>query len=178
MTQAISAIRKEHQNMTRLLDLLDQQIDLIENAVRPDYELIKEIVDYFLTYPDLYHHPKEDLIFRKIKRRAPELAANLFDLEAEHENVSQRLHTFTKALVNVMLEVEISRDSLVSMAREFIDGERKHMTDEEEHFFPLALNTLIDDDWTDINAAIEGFSDPLDAEPSLRFKSLDVHLRP
>lgn len=178
MTQAIAVIRKEHQNMTRLLDLLDRQIDLIENAVQPDYELIKEIVDYFLTFPDLYHHPKEDLIFRKIKRRAPDLAADLFDLEAEHEKVSDRLHTFTKTLVNVMLEAEVPRDSFVGIAREFIDGERQHMADEEKHFFRLALDTLSEKDWVDIDAAIANFNDPLDAEPSLRFRSLDVHLNP
>lgn len=177
MTQAIAVIRKEHQNMTRLLDLLDRQIDLIENAVQPDYDLIKEIVDYFLTFPDLYHHPKEDLIFRKIKRRAPELTSNLFDLEAEHEHVSERLHTFTRALVNVMLEAEIPRDSFVSSAREFIDGERQHMADEEKYFFRLALDTLADDDWADIDAAIANFSDPLDAEPTLRFRSVDVYLK-
>ncbi len=176
MTQAIAMIRKEHHNMTRLLDLLERQVDLFEQAVQPDYDLMKEIVDYFLTFPDLYHHPKEDMIFRRIKKRAPASAENLFDLEEEHERVSERLHTFTRALVNVMLEAEMSRDSFVAVARDFIEGERKHMAEEEKYFLPLAMDTLTDDDWSAINAVVADFNDPLQSEQALRFRSIGAHL--
>ncbi len=177
MTQAIDVIRSEHRNMTRLLNLLDHQIDLFENAIQPDYELIKEIIDYFLTFPDLYHHPKEDLIYRRIKRRVPEISGDLFDLEEEHERVSERLHDFTRAVVNVMLEMEVPRESFVAVARSFIDGERKHMAEEESHFFKLARDTLTDEDWADINRAFGKFTDPLDSEQGLRFRSVQTYLR-
>lgn len=175
MTHAIMMIRREHQNMTRLLDLLDRQIDLFENAIPPDYDLVKEIVEYFLTFPDLYHHPKEDLVFRKLKRRAPKLADELFDLEAEHESVSERLRTFSRAVINVMLEIEMPRDNFVKLAREFINGERKHMAFEETHFFPLAVETLTDDDWSDLNSVFSDINDPLDGEPATRFRNIMKH---
>lgn len=177
MPQAITMIRKEHQNMTRLLDLLDRQVELFENAGRPDYELMKEIIDYFLTFPDLYHHPKEDLIFRKIKRRAPADAEKLFDLEQEHERVSDRLHAFTRAVVSVMLEAEMPRDSFVFVARDFIEGERKHMAEEEEHFLPVAIDTLTNQDWEEVDKAVAEFNDPLQGEATLRFRTIETHLR-
>ena len=176
MSQAIDTIRNEHRNMTRLLDLLDDQIGLFESASRPDYDLIKEIIDYFLTYPDLYHHPKEDLIFRKIKKKAPDLAESLFDLEAEHDKISDRLHAFTHAVVNVMMEVELPRDQFVSIARAFIDGERKHMAEEEKHFLQLALDTLDEDDWAELDDAVTRFNDPLNGDAKQRFSTIEAHL--
>jgi hemerythrin-like domain-containing protein len=176
MSRAIDTIRSEHHNMTRLLDILDHQINLFERAIQPDYDLIKEIIDYFLTFPDLYHHPKEDLIFRRIKKRAPEIAENLFDLEQEHGRVSERLHAFTRAVVNVMLEVEVPRDQFVAVAREFIEGERKHMSEEEGHFFKLAEETLDETDWDAIDRAIEQFTDPLQKADKPRFRNVMVYL--
>ena len=54
--KAIQSLCNEHKTIRYLLDLLAQQIALFERTERPDYELIKEIVDYFLTYPELCHH--------------------------------------------------------------------------------------------------------------------------
>ena len=38
-----------------------------QNRLEPDYEVIQGIVDYFLTYPSQYPHPKEDLVFRRLE---------------------------------------------------------------------------------------------------------------
>lgn len=161
MPAALEMIRAEHRTMTRLLDLLERQIDLFEITGEPDYELIGEILDYFRSYPDLYHHPKEDLIFRRLEQRAPEAAKAFGNLEAEHEKVTQRLSTFTRAVVNVLMEAEISRDALVHVARDFIDGERRHMAAEEKFFFPAAERSLSDEDWADIDRRVSKFKDPI-----------------
>ncbi len=177
MPAAIDAIRKEHRTMSRLLDLLETQIDLFEKTEQPDYDLMKEIIDYFLTFPDLYHHPKEDLIYRRLKKRAPDQVSEFGDLEEQHENVSDRLHTFTRAVVHVMLEAEMPRDKFVAMARDFITGERKHMEAEENVFFPAALRALNDEDWAEIDRKVSAFSDPLGGENiKARFSALSEHM--
>ena len=176
MPKAVDIIRAEHQSMTRLLDLLYQQIDLFEEGNQPDYELLQEIVDYFLTYPDLYHHPKEDMIFRRIKKRLPDQVEDMFDLEAEHEQISERLRVFARALANVMLEGEVPRDQFVPLAREFLDGERKHMAYEESHFLQLALDTLNDEDWKQVDAKVARISDPLSKEQTTQFSIITNHL--
>ena len=177
MPQAIDAIRNEHRTMKWLLELLETQIDLFEKTERPDYDLIKEIIDYFLTFPDLYHHPKEDLIYRKLKTRSPEAVRTFGNLEFQHEQVSERLHDFTRAVVNVMLEAEVPRSAFVEVAREFIDGERKHMEGEETVFFPAALDALNQKDWQEIDEKVENMSDPLgDAAGANRFLLLSDQL--
>ena len=72
MPDVLDSILREHRTITEVLNVLEAQIDLFEQTAQPDYDLIREIIDYFLTYPDLYHHPKEDMIFRRIKKRLPD----------------------------------------------------------------------------------------------------------
>jgi hemerythrin-like domain-containing protein len=173
MTAAMEALEVEHKTMTRLLDILEEQADLLEQAGQPDYELVKEIIDYFLTYPDLCHHPKEDMILERLRKRAPEEAAAVGALDEAHDQLSHELHDFAHAVTNMLLEVEVPRERLVTLAREFVEHERKHMAGEETVFFPAALRHLTEDDWRDINRRAARFTDPLGpSEAGIRFAEL------
>ncbi len=178
MTQAIQTLRSEHKTTARMLDLLDRQITLFEDAQRPDYDLLKDVIDYFLTYPDLYHHPKENLILEVLRKKDPQMAAPVGDIDKEHAEISTRLHDFAHAVVEVLMEMEVSRDRFVEIARDFIDDQRRHMIKEEKVFFPAALEALSDKDWDAIDKKISHFEDPLTAtESELKFDSLRQMLR-
>ena len=173
MSAVIDSIRNEHRTMAHLLDLLESQVDLFEQTDQPDYDLIREIIDYFLTFPDLYHHPKEDVVFRKLKARDAKCVEPFGELEELHEEVSERLHEFTRAVVNVLMEAEMPRDTFVSLARNFISGERAHMRAEEKHFLPVAADRLTPSDWREIEDVVSKFKDPLGADTmSNRFSIL------
>ena len=161
MTAALDTIHAEHGNMGRLLGVLEEQIDLFERADQPDYELIKEIVDYFLTFPNLCHHPKENLILRKLQERNPQAAAQVGNLEQEHDDISAELNEFAHAVINVLMEVEVPRDAFVKLAREFIADEHRHMVHEEESFMPTARKYLLDEDWAQIEKQTARLIDPL-----------------
>ncbi len=173
MSETIAVLRAEHKVMAHLLDLLGEQIDCFETAAPVDYELMKEIVDYFLTIPDLYHHPKEDLIHARMLRRGGAKSQGMHDIPAEHERVSERLHAFSHALISVLLDTEFPRQRFVGIAREFVDGERRHMHGEEAGFFPAAEDVLNDEDWIDIDAKVSALKDPLvNGDRSMRFQAI------
>ena len=100
--------------------------------------------------------------------RDPEAAASVLNLEAEHEKCSERLSKFSRALINILLEAEISREVFIDIASQFIEGERAHMSAEENHFFPVALRCLSAEDWAEIDEKIDRFRDPLAAVGNLR----------
>ena len=177
MSETITMLRAEHRVMTRLLDLLAGQVDRFELAESTDYELMKEIVDYFLTVPDLYHHPKEDLVHARMLRRGGAGAEGMHDIPAEHERGSERLHAFSRALISILLDAEFPRDRFVQIAREFLDGERHHMQGEEKGFFPAAEEVLTAQDWTEIDERTAKLQDPIIGEDeSPRFQVLREHL--
>ena len=85
MTFVVEVLRQEHRNIERLLRVLEQELSVFDRGNRPDYEAVLGIIDYFKDYPDCCHHPKEDIIFEKLKSRDPVAAANVGDLETEHQ---------------------------------------------------------------------------------------------
>ena len=177
MSYAIEVLRKEHANMARLLALLEHQISRVERADGPDYELIKSIADYFADFPTSCHHPKEDIIYDKLREKNPDAAQAMGDLEDEHGAVADRLAELSQAIDNVLLEVEVSRERFCAVARRFIDDERRHMLMEERYFFPVALDALDDGDWAEIDARLKRPADPLfDAIVEDRFRSLRQEL--
>ena len=70
MAEFLATLREEHGRFRRLLDALDEQIQQLEAGTVVDYELIGEIVEYFLGFPDVTHHPKEDMLCAALAGRA------------------------------------------------------------------------------------------------------------
>lgn len=177
MSKTLDILRREHRTMSWLLDLLERQIDLLEKTGLPDFDLLVEITDYFRSFPDLYHHPKEDLVLRKIADRDKEAFERLAQLETEHDELSEELRKFSRALINLLLDPQKSRNCYVKSARDFLADERKHMEMEEKYFFPAAEKSLDEDDWSEIDQQVTKFSDPLfEKEAHYRFVQLRSNL--
>jgi len=162
MPKALSVLRQEHTNMAMLLDVLDRQLAVAKAGEQSGYEIVKGILDYFLTYPELYHHPKEDLIYLRLRARNNAEAKPLDDLLTGHEDIALLTRRFARATVDQILNPSATQwQSFTSLGREFIASNRRHMAEEEEHFFPLALQVLSPEDWAAIEAQVTDWEDPL-----------------
>lgn len=173
MTYILDSLQRDHQNIEQLLKVLEGELELFEKSERPDYEIIEEIVRYFQSYPELFHHPKEDLVFNKMKQVSPGAISQIGDLGADHILESQYLDRLSEVVKNILADVEVPREAFRKNAREFIDNERKHMRMEEEEFFPVALRELSASDWDELNTRMISSTDPLfDKSEKERFKKL------
>lgn len=158
--RALDVLHQEHRAIARMLDLLDRQVVLLENRLEADIDVLKEVIDYFRTFPDVYHHPKEDLIVRCIARRDPASGDLLSSLADEHEAGSKDLADLSRALVAMLLEPERETPRFVDLARGFIASERRHMAWEDGNFFDIAAASLTNDDWADIERRIVRLGEP------------------
>lgn len=161
MADLIKVLRQEHRNMARLLAALERQIDLFAQDGTPDYDIIRGVADYFLDYPDRCHHPKEDAIFARLNETRPANVAAIGDLAAEHTRLRGRARQFHDTIAALLNEADIARAVVVDAARQFIAAERRHMTMEEQGFFPLADLLLTSDDWPVIERQLCHGSDPV-----------------
>jgi hemerythrin-like domain-containing protein len=178
MSETIRLLRQEHKNIAKLLNILERQLTLLDEAEPPDYEMLGDIADYFLGYPDRCHHPKEDIIFQKLKEHDPANGGMARDLEAEHREVAQSAHRLSEAVKNMTADVEVPRDAIHRVIMGFIDYERRHMKMEEELFFPAALKALTAEDWAEIDARVTDQADPLFGhEVEKQFKDLSEHIQ-
>ncbi|MES5485210.1 hemerythrin domain-containing protein [Bradyrhizobium sp. INPA03-11B] len=160
----VDLLRREHRNMELLLAVLQRELEIFERGDRPDYEVIRAIISYFQVYPEVYHHPQEDLIFSKLGIRNPDAAATLGDLTREHNEGADRLRHFARAIDAVLADRDMLRQEVGSIVRNFIVRERDHMTWEEHEFFPTALKALSPQDWKEIGSALTDRKDPLFSE--------------
>ncbi len=158
MVAVLGVLRQEHADLARLLDMVEAQLS---GDGAPDFALLTGILDYFLTYPDQYHHPKEDLIYRTLCRHDARLGPVIDDLKAEHEELAIATREFSEALEPARRDGEAPGAGVRRLARSFVEAYRRHMDKEEHRFFPEALRTLTPEEWADIEAEITDPTDPL-----------------
>jgi hemerythrin-like domain-containing protein len=172
MTHAIEVLRQEHIGMGRLLRLMQKLWREISAGQSPDYLLLNEISDYLRGYPDQCHHPKEDLIYRKLGDRDPDLQELGGDLEYEHARLTKLTNRFGELLTTAQDDEDVSLDAFITTMDELIRVYRRHMAMEEEHLFPLAIKKLRRADWDEINSAVFEHGDPLTDEASSRYEQI------
>ena len=157
-------LSQEHRNIERLLTILERELEVFDRGDRPDYEVIGAIISYFELYPEVYHHPQEDVVFAKLKIRDPAAAAKVGDLAREHQKGAERLRRVAQAVEYVLADGEVLRQDVDTIVRDFIAHERQHMMMEDRDFFPAALKALKPQDWMEIASALTNAEDPLFSE--------------
>ena len=157
----IERLSQEHRNIAKLLAILERELEIFDVGESPDYEVIRSIISYFEIYTAIYHHPQEDLVFAKLKIRDPAAAKRIGNLAREHRIGADRLRKVAEAIDLVLSDEEILREKVDAIVREFITHERRHLTMEDQEFFPAALKALKPQDWDDIAAAVDSHRDPL-----------------
>jgi hemerythrin-like domain-containing protein len=161
MADVIRILRREHAQIAALVKILEREIDEFEKGGQPDYDVVRGALDYFMGFPDMYHHPKEDLVFARLAERDPGACDRTGDLRAAHEELAARSREFAAGIRAVLEEAQVPRESLVKWARAFTDLQTRHMQMEETIFFPAALAALTPDDWVELEAVMTNQEDPL-----------------
>ncbi len=174
MTKIIGVLLEEHRNIKRLLHVLEQELNVFDHSDRPDYEILQAIIDYFQDFPEICHHPKEDMVFAKLKVREPAVAERIGDAEVEHCVETERLRNLALAVEDVLAGREFLRKDFHNVVQDFIEHQRRHMDKEENLLFPAAAKALRDEDWAEIDARMNDRKNPLfDGAVDNKFRALE-----
>jgi len=173
----IDLLRREHRNIEKLLLVLEQELGVFERGERPDYEVVWAVICYFKVYPEVYHHPQEDRVFKKLRARDPVAAADIGDLAAEHRKGAERLRRVVQAVERALRDRDVLRHTVDDMIRDFIVQHRRHIAMEERDFFPAAVRALQPQDWAEIASTLTDQKDPLFSESvEERFDAVRKHI--
>jgi hemerythrin-like domain-containing protein len=174
MPKIIDALLEEHRNIDKLLSVLEHELTLFDHNERPDYDILQSIILYFEDYPQSCHHPKEEVLFSKLRARDPAAVAAYGDVDADHETEARRLQRFAGAVNAVLADQEVLRESIHEAVHEFIRSQREHLKKEETLLFPAAVKALRPEDWAEIELQMAARKDPLfDGEVAEKFHSLE-----
>ena len=161
MPKIINLLLEEHQNIEKLLRVVEHELEIFDSSGRPDYEILQTIIQYFQDYPESCHHPKEEMIFQKLKMRDSAAAMRFGDVEAEHEVETRHLQSFARAVDSVLADQEFLRESFHLAVHDFVTYQREHLRKEELLLFPAAAKALLPEDWAEIDARLDDRKDPL-----------------
>lgn len=160
MTSAIDIIHRDHVNIARVLEVLEESIS--EAGGKPDFELLERIVYYMRVFPDRFHHPKEEkFLFPALRTKDPSAGPVLDELAHQHAEgerlldvLAERVHAAEAGPPERMAELRQAVDTYVAF-------QRSHMSTEETEILPRAREHLADSEWRDINRAFAADHDPL-----------------
>lgn len=177
MSDVLDKLLSDHAHIARLLIMFEEQVRLIHAGDNPDAALMQDIMGFMTHYPDLIHHPLEDLMFEHVRALDPAASTVLAPLSAEHDQLAHLGHDLKIYVDCLESESLVRRDLLDQLATDFLVGVRKHMKEEEEHAFPLARKLLDDQEWDQIRAEFkvkdhEVFGSVLDAHYQAMYHSI------
>ena len=173
MAETMRLLCEEHANLAKLLYVLERQIETFNAGGQPDYDIVEGVIGYCLSFPELCHHPKEDLVFRKLMAIDPAAADGMEDLEAAHEELAALTRKLASTVHRVLHDPGAQRLSFARVAQDFLYVYRRHIEMEETAFFPAALKALGPEDWAEIDAQVSDPDDPLfGAKVEKRFAAL------
>jgi hemerythrin-like domain-containing protein len=146
MSKHVSDWQRQHASFGRLLDLLETQLGLFHDGERPDYDLMLDVMYYMSRYVDPFHHAKEDLAFKRLARQQPSAGAVADALQREHSQIAAAGAELVEELRAVVGGAMLSRRTVETQARAYVDCLRRHIRREEQELFPM-LAQLRTEDW-------------------------------
>ena len=152
MNKIILQLSEDHHRISELLGLLDEQLSCLDTDDEFDCQLTLGILDYVKHYPDVFHHPLEELIFDRARDRGVR-QSTIDRLMNEHTMLRAQTNECRTIFTRWHREAELSdRTSTIQLGKAYVEDQRRHIALEERAFFPLADEFLTDADWTSVTS--------------------------
>lgn len=164
MSKLISRIHSDHQNMARVLKLIVSEIDAMASEEPRELILLDDAMRYMINYVDEIHHPKEDLIFNRMRILEVDQSEHIEDILDEH----QALFTLGSQFQELVQAAEygdfVLRQNLVEQGRAYVNSMYSHMRKEEDEVFQKAKQILSDEELAALDREVEHMIDPVFGE--------------
>lgn len=153
----VRVIRAEHDALAAML----RTLPLVLQG-EPDFAALRAMLFYVDEFPEKRHHPKEsEILFPKLRARAPELRELLDELDHDHAVGERAIRELQHSLLAWEQLGEPRREKFVQQVRTFSARYLRHMRCEEAEVLPAALRVLKPEDWSDLDEAFESNRDLL-----------------
>jgi hemerythrin-like domain-containing protein len=165
--RAADIIRDEHRSLAAVLHGLGYLMAEIKaGRSAPDFALLDAMVRYIEGFPERLHHPKEDqFLFPAVRRRAPDIAATIDELERQHVEARALILQLRGALASFRSKGIASAPQFAEKLEEYASFHWAHMRLEEDEVLPVAEAKLTSGDWSAIDAAFAANQDPTTGIP-------------
>jgi hemerythrin-like domain-containing protein len=158
----MKALRAEHRHIATVMQLFADQLKAIESGELVDTHVVYEIMDYMVSWPDRYHHPREDLIYGRVAELDAKAADEVDSLQRDHDRTATSGREVLRD-IDHWREGEVSGAVVAKSGRAYIDHMYEHMNIEEKIVFPHIESVLTIQDWRELaeDDQIHAVADPV-----------------
>ncbi len=160
---ALRIIDAEHQALAAVLRSVSLLLAQARRDARPpDFDVLRAMLFYVDEFPERLHHRQEsNVLFPKLRARAPEIAPVLDRLDREHAGGERAIRDLQHALLAFELVGESRRAVFEQAVERYVGFYLDHMRVEEQEVLPAARAHLTAADWAEVDAAFAANRDPL-----------------
>jgi hemerythrin-like domain-containing protein len=159
----LHVIRAEHDVLAAMLRTLPLALTQQRQAgLEPNFTALRAMLFYVDEFPEKLHHPKEsEILFPKLRARAPTLRETLDELDHDHSHGERAIRELQHSLLAWEQMGEPRRERFELQLEHYIARYLRHMQREESEVLPMALRVLTPEDWADLDDAFAANRDPL-----------------
>ena len=174
MNLIVEQLQDDHRQLVRILYHLEREIKALSGMGKADasMEKILDILDYIQVYPEIWHHPTEDLIYEILLQKdipAPELLANCIEEHGILELLTENLHSYLDQLAAGNAGV---RSRLIKAGSDYVKRQLTHMEHEQNTLFPLMERFMGQEDWEEIKRRLKSIQPPTGTADFERYQHL------
>lgn len=165
MNQVLKQLQADHWQIMRVLYHLTSEVKNYGGFGGPaipaktQLTTIIDILDYIQMYPEVWHHPAEDIILEVLLEKDPEAAEVLAEMLEEHEIfevLTENLHSYINHLASGDCENPAKmKTRFIMAASDYVSRQLSHMAQEQKLLFPLVEKHLQGSDWDIIKTRIK-----------------------
>jgi len=164
MKLTLESLYKDHDNLRRIVCLLEQSlIDLYRGSTK-NYPMIQPILAYIQDYPARVHHPAEDAVFSVIFKKDVsdrKFREDVNTLIREHSEIEGLIRNAIEAVGPMHASTPSDIADIGDKLSIFINRQRTHLLFEEKNIYPRFAEYLDSKDWGNISALIPDYEDPI-----------------
>lgn len=173
--EALKIIHEEHRALAAMLAslrLVSERLGATPAA--EDLALVRAILFYIDEFPERLHHAKEtNVLFPRLRERAPQSASVLDHLDAQHARGEEAIRELEHLLLGYEQLGAPRRQAFLDALDRYVHFYNEHIALEDSEVIPLALRSLTEEDWSEVTRAFAENRDPLTGhKPSEEYAAL------
>ncbi|WP_040185999.1 hemerythrin domain-containing protein [Halomonas fontilapidosi] len=150
----LKQLRQDHANMARMLHVLQLKQKSLEKGERPNFQLVREVVDYILDYQEGFTRPLEKVCTERLKELDPSSVEVTERLARDYRSLQSRLKQLSNDLDMILMDAVVPMDRFAADLKSYLESHRAYLRDERELLFPLIQKNFNDQDLDALAAAL------------------------
>ena len=150
----LNQLRLDHANMARMLHVLQLKQKKLEKGERPNFQLMREVVDYILAYMEDFTAPLERVFIECLQAKAPDQVSQVENMLSDYRKLKPRLEQLSSDIDIVLMDMVLTMDRFAEDLKQYLSAHRAYLRQEREVLFPLVEKHFDEEDLEALRQAL------------------------